>query len=310
MNIFSVLSMGKSRLHETSMSAMLGYLLNPYQDHGLGNKFLIEFLKIVPSTEFIPYINKIQNGEYRVEIGLEVGYKYEVTKRYDIDIQIKILNSDNDELHRILIENKIKVMAAQEKQLKKYYDVVKSEILKEELTTKLSVIFLTPKTENQAITNEYSSLDIQDKSWLYWYSQNPENLTIVKLIQEMLISEQKAEISPINEYIRHTLKAFAHFISYHVGENKTRIYEDLGEINNKIQINLDSEEYTVIKRESGQIQIFDTEEKQLEARPILRQYIESIDELNNKAKEISIRRLFGLTTRDYGNIIFQSVSTY
>lgn len=75
MNIFSVLSMGKSRLHETSMSAMLGYLLDPYQDHGLGNKFLVGFLKIMPSNEFLPYIDGIQNRVYRVEIGLEVGYE-------------------------------------------------------------------------------------------------------------------------------------------------------------------------------------------------------------------------------------------
>lgn len=46
MNIFSVLSMGKSRLHETSMSAMLAYLLNPNQDHGVGNKFLKSFLEL------------------------------------------------------------------------------------------------------------------------------------------------------------------------------------------------------------------------------------------------------------------------
>lgn len=44
MNIFNVLSMGKSRLHETSMSAMLAYLLSPNQDHGLGRKFIDSFL--------------------------------------------------------------------------------------------------------------------------------------------------------------------------------------------------------------------------------------------------------------------------
>jgi hypothetical protein len=46
MNIFSVLSMGKSRLRETSMSAMLAYLLNPNQDHGLGYRFLKSFLEL------------------------------------------------------------------------------------------------------------------------------------------------------------------------------------------------------------------------------------------------------------------------
>ena len=51
MNIFSVLSMGKSRLHETSMSAMLAYLLNPNQDHGLGHKFLSSFFELVNKKE-------------------------------------------------------------------------------------------------------------------------------------------------------------------------------------------------------------------------------------------------------------------
>ena len=44
MNIFQVLSQGKSRLNEPSMSAMLAYLLDSNKDHGLGEAFIRAFL--------------------------------------------------------------------------------------------------------------------------------------------------------------------------------------------------------------------------------------------------------------------------
>ena len=69
MNIFSVLSMGKSRLHETSMSAMLAYLLNPNQDHGLGNKFLKSFLELANENNiYSMYIEKIGLNKLKFDI--------------------------------------------------------------------------------------------------------------------------------------------------------------------------------------------------------------------------------------------------
>lgn len=40
MNIFKVLSAHKARLTETNNSAMLVYLLDPNEDHGLGHALL------------------------------------------------------------------------------------------------------------------------------------------------------------------------------------------------------------------------------------------------------------------------------
>ena len=51
MNIFQVLSKGKGRLHEPSMSAMLGYLLDSQGDHGLGDSVVREFLKNINDDE-------------------------------------------------------------------------------------------------------------------------------------------------------------------------------------------------------------------------------------------------------------------
>ena len=45
MNIFRVLAQGDGSINEPNVSAFLGYLLNPGEDHGLDSLFLEEFLK-------------------------------------------------------------------------------------------------------------------------------------------------------------------------------------------------------------------------------------------------------------------------
>ena len=153
MNIFSVLSMGKSRLHETSMSAMLAYLLNPNQDHGLGNKFLKSFLELANEHNiYSTYIEKIGLNELKYDIDLEVQYYDNDRKRSDIDVQIKIFDDNWNELHRIIIENKIKIGAANPKQLEQYYDVVINDVNDENISKdKLSVVFITPHTNNKIL---------------------------------------------------------------------------------------------------------------------------------------------------------------
>ncbi|VEH68588.1 Uncharacterised protein [Rodentibacter pneumotropicus] len=49
---FKVLNNGDSRLYEPSMSAMLGYLLDSNEDHGLGSIFVKRFLKEVSAERF------------------------------------------------------------------------------------------------------------------------------------------------------------------------------------------------------------------------------------------------------------------
>ena len=40
MNIFKTLASGSGSINEPNVSAFLGYLLNPKEDHGLGDAFL------------------------------------------------------------------------------------------------------------------------------------------------------------------------------------------------------------------------------------------------------------------------------
>ena len=277
MNIFSVLSMGKSRLHETSMSAMLAYLLNPNQDHGVGNKFLKSFLELSNENNIYSiYIEKIGTTQLKFDIDLEVQYYYN-GKRSDIDVQIKIFDNNWNELHRIIIENKIKTGAANPKQLEQYYEAVINDENDENISEdKLSVIFITPDLNNKILEEEFYNLKTDKKTWIYWNSSLEDKNTVVRIIQSILTQEQNAEISPINEYMRHIFKAFTYFVNktLDTSVNKFRFGEDIGEIEKEISLEIDNKLYKLILRDSGQIQLFDENDIKVVAKPLLKNYLE------------------------------------
>ncbi len=298
MNIFSVLSMGKSRLHETSMSAMLAYLLNPNQDHGVGNKFLKSFLELSNENNIYSiYIEKIGTTQLKFDIDLEVQYYYN-GKRSDIDVQIKIFDNNWNELHRIIIENKIKTGAANPKQLEQYYEAVINDENDENISEdKLSVIFITPDLNNKILEEEFYNLKTDKKTWIYWNSSLEDKNTVVRIIQSILTQEQNAEISPINEYMRHTFKAFSYFVNktLDTSVNKFRFGENIGEIEKEISLEIDNKLYKLILRDSGQIQLFDENDVKVVARPLLKNYLEKNKIIITDKK----------TTRQYGQKIFE-----
>lgn len=298
MNIFNVLSTGKSSLHEPSMSAMLAYLLNPNQDHGLNRKFLNAFLELANINNI--YKSFIKNTSIKFEIDLEVPYMHQ-GKRNDVDIQIKILDSSYQELHRIIIENKIKQAAANPKQLNAYYQAVINDINNDDafnLDKKcLSIIFITPKP-NKPLTDEFNNLDTINKTWLYWNNQDTNQTTIVTLIQEILKQEQLALISPINEYMRHTLKSFTYYIikTIDISSGKNRVGEDIGEVKKKREIQIQNTTYTILLRDSSQIQLFNEDGDKITAKPLLRVYFQE----NNLTEKYNNQN-----TRQYGQQIFE-----
>ena len=288
--------MGKSNLHEPSISAMFAFLLNPNQDHGLGKKVIDIFLSQSNNDLYGRYVN---NDKIKFDIDLEVPYLHN-NKRNDIDIQIKIMDTSYKELHRIIIENKIKTGASNPKQLKAYYKAVLNDKDNDdafELDEKnLSVIFLTPKQKNKRLEEEFNNLNINNKSWLYWNSNDDNENTIVKLIQNILRQEQEALISPINEYMRHTLKAFAHYIieTININDGKNRVGIDIGELKRQETIKIGQENYTITLRDSGQIQLFDKNRDKVIARPLLIKFLEenNISIGNNKNTRILGKMIF------------------
>jgi len=206
MNIFKVLASAKKGFAEEQASALIVWLLNPYMEHGLGFAFLDKFLKKIFSSEeykeleiFLQPILRNEKSSNNLEFSPYLEFHVKEPQSY-IDIVIFI----NDIL--ISIENKIRCESAGDKgQLARQYEGLKKEYGEKRIV----IIFLVPNSDNESIKKEFEELKIRDKKdiskMITWDD-------IRKIIQEILNEEQNCEISPINEYLRHTLKALSNFI--------------------------------------------------------------------------------------------------
>jgi len=303
MNIFQVLSQGKSRLHEPSMSAMLGYLLDSNKDHGLGDAFIRVFLSKINFNYFkeildMPFIDS--------QVTLELPLQFNGAEK-DIDIEIILLDSQKNEdgvknkLFRIIIENKIKAGAANPKQLNEYYYAVLED---EPDIENLIMIFLTPESITQQLKAEFENFitlpATHHKEWIFWDSQS--NIGIVSMVRDILKMEAQGEINPINEYMRHTLKAFVRHITdaiQPVNSRKLRTGEDIGEIIEEAVITLQGGiSYRIVRRDSSQIQAYNAEtDEKVPARTILIQFIEENNlDIQHNPKD---------NTRFIGKLFFQ-----
>ena len=295
MNIFEVLNSGQSRLYEPSMSAMLGYLLDPHANHGLGQTVLrmfIEELEVQTGSKILEDLLKQDFIEGYVE--LESPYMYGSTRCYlDIEIRITARRRDED-VCRIVIEDKLRTEAAQSGQLVKYYNAIRSDEEYLSNPALIHFVYLTPDSNHSLLASEYEelgkSLDAGDyTAWINWSGQVNRSGMIVGVVQKILILESQGEIDPINEYIRHTLKAFIRFLnqttvvqSNNATQLSPRFGEDIGEIVDEAEVALsDGSKYRIVRRDSQQIQVFNlsTGEKEV-AKPLMRLVMEEKDIMN------------------------------
>jgi len=292
MNIFNVLTEGKSRLYEPSISAMLGYLLDTKRDHGLGDRFFREFIKLLfIDTRAIQLQTLLASQFIYADVELEVPYNYD-NQRYDIDIEIIAYSKLDSQKIRIIIENKIRPGSARNDQLLNYYKAIASDRSENE---PLFIVFLTPEQSKACFELEYSNLIIENndyKSWLFW-TNNSNGIT--NLLINILEMDLKGEIDPIYEYLRHTLKAFVSHIrtrlkQYDCNKSNKSSADDLGEIIESVDITLnDGSPCKIIRRSSTQIQIFLNGEKVV-AKEILRRIIKERN-LNIEIENINTRSL-------------------
>jgi hypothetical protein len=296
MNIFRVLSQGKGQLNEENLSAMLGFLLSPNQTHGLGDIFLRHFLNIVAERcgDKNRFDNILNTGKpLQADILLESAYSLNNNKRRVIDIEIQIFSTapvaneiETPELHRIAIENKIRAQAAESEQLREEFLAILQDIESDE-AVQVTMVFLTPPGDYKKLSEEYENLDeaILNKhrrAWLRWIEESGNN-HISAILRKLLKSESEAEISPINEYVRHTLKAFV----IHIAENITtspairRCTMGPGDISEIVFVEILNCKYRIERYESSTVRIFslDTEEYEV-TKPLLRKI--------NEEKELGI----------------------
>lgn len=292
MNIFTALSQGKGRLNEENLSAMLAFLLTPTQTHGLGDVFLRRFLITVAKAcdEFQRFEEMLAIAKpLQAEVFLEVPYSCGNKRRIiDIELQLytRVFNPNSSEMemvevHRLAIENKVKPQAADAEQFKEEFLGILQDIGEED-KVQVTMIFLTPPGAHPKLVEEYQMLNEQTlnrhkKVWLHWADEDKSDEHIVALIRELLKSEAEAEISPVSEYLRHTLKAFVrHILESPAGTSSkvdlVRKSSETGEIVEVVAVAISDGMYQIERYESSTVRVFNVDTQEYEvARPILRQ---------------------------------------
>ena len=315
MNIFDVLSQGKGRLNEENLSAMLAFLLSPNQTHGLGDIFLRHFLKaIAQACDEEKTFSSILNdaNPIRSDILLESAYKIG-NKRRVVDIEIRIFkptfNQSNKEelteIHRIAIENKIKAQSASTNQFKEEFEGILNDFEGDDQID-VTMVFLTPSNKHKGLSEEYDTLDEKilgshRKSWLFWSDETGMDNTVVGLIRDILKKESEAQIPPMMEYFRHTLKAL---VLHLLESSKGLISKPEWEIAEVAFVELSKGKYRIERYANSTIRLVNLETQKYEAaKPFLRKII--------REKKLSINLNFSSgaekNTRDLGREVLNQL---
>lgn len=245
MNIFKILTSGDGVIHEPSISAFLAYLLNPREDHGLGDSFLRKFLLRFQDADshscFYDDDNNLRNlsssSKFEFEILLEQAFQLK-KKNKIVDIVIlcflneqgksqslakKIIAENNrGSLEQvILIENKIREEGVESGQLtgqvkatvNTLNKIISSDSAAGKLSDKLSYIFLSRKGGNAGdVFGEFEKDNVNlPKTHVVW--ESTDNLDgVVDYIEQILDETGSASIDPANNYVLDTLRAFKMFV--------------------------------------------------------------------------------------------------
>lgn len=325
MNIFTVLSQGKGRLNEENLSAMLGYLLMPSETHGLGDTFLRPFLNCLAaacgdSKRFDDVLNA--GKRLRCELFLENPYDVDGQRRVvDIELRMSLRAAESEaadiELHRIAIENKVKAQAADAEQLKEEFLGILQDLDNDD-SVAVTMVFLTPPAESIRFQSEYDTLDAKTlgphrKAWLRWAGKSDDRSNVVALLRLLLVAEADAQISPLAEYLRHTLKAFIRHIQESPAGTFGRLHETVnpGEIVQVIGAKLGNTVYQLERHESMAIRVLNLASREYEvAKPILRQINTELKlgvDLNARNGVAKNTRILG---RDVINALLAQNKTY
>jgi len=231
MNIFEILASGNNSLNEVHVSSVLGWLLDPYHDHGLG----MEVLKRLVSEQFegSTLDKEIKESEYsgvemknrrRIEISVLLEkevYCKETNKNRSIDIVIKINNK-----FILAIENKIRVSSKESGQVLDEirglvddceYDNSQGFGIKE-----FYFIYLV-KQDNEL---DYAAKELENQLQvnvkpISWINKDKNKLSMNKIIKDIIVDSTHGNINPVSAETLFILRSFIRFaengFSYYLG---------------------------------------------------------------------------------------------
>lgn len=117
------------------------------------------------------------------------------------------------------------------------------------------------------------------KAWLRWTGGTQPQRSVAELIRDLLRREAIAEIEPITDYTRHTLKAFVQFlqgeiVAESVAKRRFASRDSMDVIEQRL-VELDGKGYVIARYRgagtSGPVKVFDAEaDQEVDAHPMLR----------------------------------------
>ncbi len=176
-NLFDVLKISRTEIRHSNM---LGWLLNPHENHGMGDTFLKSIIQELVRND--------SNGRYDIFQTLLLNfYSFMVYREWkNIDL---LLISDQEQCI-IAIENKIGTHEHSD-QLNRYRKILESEYPS---YTKM-LIFLTPGGESPSDTKNWDSLNYTSIADILWNLKNELELrTDIKLLIENYIDIIRRDI--------------------------------------------------------------------------------------------------------------------
>ena len=225
MNIFNALTLGNVGIREPNITAVLGYLLTSSRNHSMDDALLLELIKIINRNNderiinLEEYISSEINIEHRYKDKIKIEGD-EVNRTRALDIQIKLINSEDKIFHRIIIENKIKD-GHDETQLEQEYWLEREEKNNSKGyytdDASITVLFITHSKCSINLERFFKELEMDYgdvKMHIYWSSdeEGEKNNTIYNAILEVIKKDQLAKINPIHVCALHTIKSFARHI--------------------------------------------------------------------------------------------------
>lgn len=206
MNIFKILSSYDGTIKEPNISALLAYLLDANEDHGLGDALLKSIIKDFQKTNAEAFKN-LNDLNYEIKAEFPVEVKNSDKKRRDIDLLIEFY-VDKKLVYALCIENKITDSSIQDdNQLQDELNGLKNYYAENELKPEIYFVFLTLKDSKKS-NDEFSKLDYDKKLHLHWKGEN----SILAKLLELLDKERRGEIDPIAGDLQFIIKSFIAFI--------------------------------------------------------------------------------------------------
>lgn len=224
MNIFEILSAGNRVLKEEHISAVLGWMLDPYHDHGLGMELLkrlsqtcfgsdASISKILAAGEFSGLAMR-DRSRLKIHTELEVTVRCKAGNERSIDILITI----NDSIV-LAIENKTSRGSIQETQLQEEVEGL-HEAFKVPSGSELYFLFLTPSgvglTADKAMSRIDRDLCSAEPVHVLWKKDERGlgrvPLSIAELLNGVLLDEAVGRTSPLSGETKFLIKSFIRFI--------------------------------------------------------------------------------------------------